>query len=168
MRHCWSAPAIVIRRVDASDGPALRDLYAHLSSESRRRRFLGTTSGIGMDTSSALCTPDHIHEEGFVAVLRTVGREDGRLVGHVCLAFGEVGVTELAVAVDDDFQERGIGRRLFGAALEWGTDHDVERFAATAFADNTAVLRLLTSSPGAVVRPTDGGLVDVEIPVGSQ
>ncbi len=159
-------PLIGIRAVDAHDADALRAFYASLSADTRRKRFLGTSSGIAAERSRAFCTPDHHHAEGFVAVLRAVGPRDGRVVGHLCLENDGAGGIELAIAVADGFQRHGIGRRLFEAARDWACAEGIARITATAFADNSPVLRLLTSAPmGATIRAADGGLVDIEIPL---
>ena len=158
-------PAVVIRQVNPADAPALCEFYAGLSSESRRRRFLGSTSPIGREGSCALCAVDHTHAEGLVA-LAAGGGDDGRLVGHLCLEPDGLGGVEIAVAVADRSQGQGIGRRLFEAAIAWARDHGIDRLTATALADNARVLRLLSSAPrGTIERWAGGGLVEIEIPI---
>ena len=160
-------PLVQIRPVDPHDADELAGFYARLSPESLRRRFMCMASGIGADQSRRLCTPDHEHREGFVAVLRTRDARDGLVCGHLCLEPASHDSVEIAIAVSDQFQGQGIGRRLFEAALDWALVHHVRVLVATAFADNTRVLRLLSSAPkGAEIQPAEAGLVDIEIPVG--
>jgi Rrf2 family protein len=148
------------RRVRPSDQAALVDFYAGLSPDSRYARFLGFTSGVGESASRSFCTPDHTHDEGFVADL------GGRIVGHLCLEPAGPRRLELAVAVSDDMQGRGVGRGLLEAALEWARQRRFEAILATAYADNFRVLRLLTSAPFPVhVTPADGGVVDIVMPL---
>ena len=153
-----------IRRVRPSDGSGLQEFYAGLSPESRRARFLGFSRSLGDDRVRQFCTPDHVHDEGFVAVADVSGHQ--RIVGHLCLADAGERCLELGVAVADDLQGRGIGRRLFEAGLTWAHSHDVEQLVASAFADNTRVLRLLSSAPhGARIVQGGSGVVDVTIPL---
>ena len=160
--------AIVVRHVDVADRVGLQAFYADLSGESRRRRFLGFTSGIRAEQSRAFCSPDHHHAEGFVAVLDNPGADDGRIVGHLCMEPEGAGGIELAVAVADDHQGRGIGRRLFEAAISWAQQEGFLQVSATAFVDNTAVLRLLSSAPhGARMKQEQGGIVSVVDPADS-
>jgi GNAT superfamily N-acetyltransferase len=113
-----------------------------------------------------MCGPDHRHAEGFVAEIQG-GADDGRIVGHLCLEPADQGAEEVALAVADEFQGRGVGRSLFDAGLAWARSRGVPRLVATAMADNTRILRLLTSaSPDAVVGQTGSGTVDVLIPLG--
>jgi acetyltransferase len=154
-----------IRRVREADAVGLIEFYGSLSPESRRLRFLGF-GAVGEGLARHMCGPDHRHAEGFVAEVQG-GAQDGRIVGHLCLEPTEEGAEEVAVAVDDEFQGRGIGRALFAAGLTWARSRGVPLLVATAMADNTRILRLLTSaSPEAVVRPASCGTVDVLVPLG--
>jgi acetyltransferase len=152
---------IEIRRVRPSDADALRAFYNELSVESRRARFMGSGGTLGDIASTTFCTPDHMHEEGFVAIA-----SNGQLVGHLCLVEAAGSSLELGIAVGDDWQGCGIGRRLFERALDWARDRGVETILASCFADNWRVLALLSStSHRPKVTPADGGIVDVIIPM---
>ena len=50
---------------------------------------------------------------------------------------------EVAIAVADELQHRGIGRRLLVAGLAWARRERIARFTATILAGNTAIHRLL-------------------------
>ena len=160
-------PQPIIRHVQPSDQRALLDFYDNLSAESRYERFLGFTRSMGEEAARSFCTPDHMHGEGFVALLKDPMRAGPpRIVGHLCLQPCGDDQLELAVAVADAYQGRGIGRQLFTSALNWAQAHAVERIFASAFADNGRVLRLLSSAPyPPEVSPADSGVVDVTIPL---
>ena len=118
MKLTHKPDGVVIRRVVPADAQALRDFYAALSPDSRRARFLASVSGLSKEQSRSFCAPDHVHAEGFVAVSAGPFAQD-RIIGHLCLEPAEGGSLELAVAVADAAQGRGIGRTLFTAALDW-------------------------------------------------
>lgn len=167
---CWMqestswVPETVIRRVRPDDQPALRRFYDELTPHTLRARFLGFVPGVSDTTSRSFCTPDHMHGEGFVALMPAL--EGGELVGHLCLEPANKDQLELAVAVADGHQGQGIGRSLMDAALAWASERHFEAVVATAFADNGRVLRLLSAAPyGAHVLPAGGGVVDVVIPL---
>ena len=154
--------SIDVRRITRDDQPRLVDFYAGLSPESRRTRFLGTAPGIGTSCASVLCGPDHVHEEGFVAVEHRAGRETDRIVGHVCIVDAGPRTSELAVAVADELQGRGIGRRLVNSAIGWAHAAAITTVTASAFADNWRVIRLLTESGYATTVVARGcGLVEI-------
>jgi GNAT superfamily N-acetyltransferase len=52
---------------------------------------------------------------------------------------------EVAVAVADAWQHRGIGRALLTAAIEWAAAHQVTRLRADVRWSNSAILGLLRS-----------------------
>jgi len=131
-----------IRPVRPADADELRRFYAGLSGESRRRRLLGTRSGLTEAQANRLCAVDHVHADGFVATVASDGGD--RIVGHLCLEPVESGAEEVAVAVDDDWQRHGLGRALYGAALISAASRGVRRLEATLFAYNTALRCLLT------------------------
>ncbi len=153
---------VSIRRVAAGDAHGLDAFYAGLSARSQRQRFLGYVPAVGVSNTRSFCMPDHEHSEGFVAV----ASGDGRIVGHICLVTDARGTTELAIAVEDDAQRQGIGRRLFRAALAWGQEHQLERFTATAFADNAGMQHLADSGPHPATRKAlGGGVIRIDIPL---
>jgi acetyltransferase len=157
--------SVHIRRVHEGDADGLLEFYGTLSPQSRHRRFLGFCS-VTEGVARQMCGPDHRHAEGFVAELHG-GADDGRIVGHLCLEPADDGAEEVALAVADEFQGRGIGRALYEAALSWARSRGVPTLVATAMADNTRILRLLISaSPKATVRPSACGTVDVFVPLG--
>jgi GNAT superfamily N-acetyltransferase len=157
---------IVIRPVRPSDQLALGNFYAALSTESRRQRFLGSGAGIGGSVARTLCSADHEHEEGFVALAGGQAGRPATVVGHVCLVVCGEQALELAIAVADGYQGQGIGRRLFEEAVAWASHHDVACLSAVALADNSRVLRLLTSTPCfSTTTPADAGVVEVAIEI---
>ncbi|HYI21481.1 MAG TPA: GNAT family N-acetyltransferase [Candidatus Limnocylindrales bacterium] len=160
----WHADEdVVIRRIQPSDRELLPDFYASLSQDSRYSRFLGSGS-LSDETMRSFCTPDHMHDEGFVALSHDADRS--RVVGHLCLEPAGPGRLELAVAVSDQVQGRGIGRRLMEAALQWATSRHFEAILASALGGNSRVLRLLTSAPyPAHVAAAASGTVDIVIPL---
>ncbi len=155
------SPTIHVRLVRPDDAPGLAALYAALSAESRRLRFLGSTTH-DPDALLACCAPDHRRAEGFVAEVRG-GDADGAIVGHLELVPGPHGSTEIAIAVADAHQHRGIGRQLLAAGLAWAREHHLHHLSATAFADNASVLGLFRGSlPGMRVIDLWDGTVEID------
>jgi acetyltransferase len=155
-----------VRRIRMGDQAALADFYAGLSPDSRRLRFFSAGSGLAKSAARSFCHPDHAHEEGFVIVAEPpeaeleVGHSGLRIVGHLCLEPTSEGELEMAVAIADAFQRRGLARRLLQAATAWARHHGYERLKATILVDNVAMLRLLQTIDGRVeLEPPLGGVV---------
>jgi acetyltransferase len=139
-----TGPAIRIRPVAPDDLVALRAFYCDLSPDSRYRRLL-SLGLLGEGDAKRFCGADHEHREGFLAIVDEAGGEDGRIVGHLCVEPVAADEVELAVAVADAYQGRGIGRALTHAALDWAREHGIARLRASMLADNTGIIRLIES-----------------------
>lgn len=155
-----------IRPISIRDCHGLVEFYSQLSGDSRRTRFLGTGTGVTRTAAAILCRPNHAHEKGLVAVA-TDGIGPPSIVGHVCMLRTAAKSSELGIAVADAYQGHGIGRRLYRAALEWARDNGIETLTASAFADNSRVLALLTGGCSATVTPAGAGTVEIKIDIGT-
>ncbi len=150
-------PGIHIRPIRRGDTVALERFYAGLSPDSLDARFHGATRGIEDLTAQLFCGPDHRHREGLVAVERMhAGREV--IVGHLCLEpIDGTSDLEMAVAVADAWQRRGIGRALLAAAMEWAPAHGVAALRAAIRWSNPAIIGLLRSVNRPMTIVNDGG-----------
>jgi RimJ/RimL family protein N-acetyltransferase len=131
---------IRIRRVVPEDAAGLERFYAELSPESRLRRFHAACRGISHELAETLAMADHRTRDGFVAVAGS------RIVGHVLLEPCGSKSEEVAVAVGDRLQGRGIGTLLLAAALASARLRRVSRLIAWVQAENTGMRRLLVRS----------------------
>jgi acetyltransferase len=132
-----------IRAIRPSDSCELQGFYAGLSAASRQTRFLAASAGVSEAQSRSFCTPDHDHENGFVAIVggNRVGVD--RIVGHLCLERDGADAAEVAIAVADAFQRQGIGRKLLARGAAWAIDAGINRLTATMSAGNAPIHRLL-------------------------
>jgi len=153
-----------VRAIRATDASELLGFYARLSPESRRTRFFSVNAGLSRSQSVSFCSTDHDHREGFVAVIDDRRRPGEQIVGHLCLEPDGAATAEVAIAVADSFQSRGVGRRLMAVGLAWASTADVVRFSATMIAANAPIHRLLVG----LGRPTQtrfvgAGVVEITI-----
>jgi GNAT superfamily N-acetyltransferase len=150
-----STAKILVRQITPADAAGLRDAFDHLSLESRRRRF--HSAGVRLTNADAerLASVDHRKTDALAAI----DPADGRIVGVACYVAlpREPGVAEIAVAVIDDWQGRGIGRELMHRLREPANANGFDRLVAYVDPDNQLVLDWLARA-GAVVSPTDGEL----------
>jgi acetyltransferase len=136
--------AVFIRRIRTSDVADLERFYRELPLDSLESRFLGATRGLSHLQATSFCTPDHGHDEGFVAVAEG---PDGReaIVAHLCMEPVCEATAEIAVAVADVYQRRGIGRRLVAAGVRWARHVGIRHLTATMYVGNVPIQRLLAS-----------------------
>lgn len=154
-RRTGADPELTIRRATEVDVPGIVRLYAGLSPESRRMRFFGSMPEASLEAAAGLDGEDEALSVLALAEARVVG--EARYVRH-----GD-GQCELAVAVADDAQHRGVGGRLLDALRQEAAAHGIERLCAVVRVDNIAMLRTLRSAGSAVVEPADDMLVVVEV-----
>lgn len=145
-----------MRRIDPSDSAEIERFYAALSDESRRTRFFAVGAGLSHQQSLSFCTPDHDHREGFVAVVHGSDTGIERIIGHLCLEPAGAHVAEVAIAVADGYQHRGIGRQLMDAGVEWARFEGFTVLTATTYMGNAPIHRLLTGL-GLPTHTTDAG-----------
>ena len=154
---------VSIRPIERTDASGLSDFYDRLSPESRRRRFLGCVRRSGAELAAAFTRHDG---QGFVAILAERGPNDGAVVGHATLQPDGTGGAEVAFAVADDLQGRGIGHRLMEAVVAGARSTGLRRLNATLFADNGAMRLLLRDAEGSVVSDSiESGVEEVVLAV---
>src|ERR1039458_6862403 len=101
----------------------IKAFYDGLSSESRYLRF----HGFGRTDTLARADAD----VSGVDRLALIGRHDGRVVAVACyVGLREPGVAEIAFAVADDDQRRGIGMRMLEQLAAIAADRGIRRFDA--------------------------------------
>jgi GNAT superfamily N-acetyltransferase len=155
-----------IRPIESGDRDRLFDFYRRLTPRSRWLRFLSASAGIGRGAASTFACVDHRHRDGFVAILAEAGPDDGTIIGHLCLEPDPAGidVEELAVAVADEFQGRGIGSALVGAAMASARRRGVRRLTATLLPTNGQMLGLLRETRLPIARDEfDAGVEEVAL-----
>jgi RimJ/RimL family protein N-acetyltransferase len=130
-----------IRPIGPADRDGVADLFARLSPESRRRRFLVPKSRLTQRELAYLTDIDHVGH----AALAAVDVPTGRLIGVCRYATwdGSENAAEVAVAVDDAMHGRGIGRCLATRIIEHARRVGIARLTASTHADNKPALALL-------------------------
>jgi RimJ/RimL family protein N-acetyltransferase len=150
---------IRVRRVGPGDAQQIESFYADLSAESRFLRFHGATPGIRHQQAEMFAAADHEQRDGFVAVA------DGRIVGHLVLEPLGNGIEELAVAVDDRIQHRGVGTLLLAAAIASARLRHIRRLVAWVMVDNIAMGRLLAAGHYPMHLDWDGSVARYELDI---
>ena len=148
LRDGWTLRLQTPAPVDYED---IKAFYDGLSPESRYLRFhgFGRTDAVARAESEA----------GGVDRLALIGRHDGRVVavaGYVGLR--EPGVAEVAFAVADDDQQRGIGMRMLEQLAEIAAGRGIHRFDAEVAASNRLMLGVFEHAGFAVRREGFGEL----------
>ena len=133
-------PDVTVRPIRATDKDALLDLFARLSDRSRMRRFLSPKPRLSARELAYFTEVDHRTHEALVAVAA-----DGRFVGVGRYACGpdDTTVADVAFAVADSWQGRGIGTALAVLIVERARMNGIGHLHATTLPENGASRKLL-------------------------
>jgi acetyl coenzyme A synthetase (ADP forming)-like protein len=141
------------------DAEGLVEFFARLSARSRYLRFHGARS-VDHDLVTTFLEPD------WATTGALIGRHEARIVALASYArLRDPAIAEVAFAVADQFQGRGVGTRLLERLAERAAAVGVERFVAEVLAENTAMLGVFRDAGFEVTRSLAGGEVEVQFPI---
>jgi len=155
------ADELMIRPISPDDKEGLSRSFDRLSEQSRYRRFLSPHDRLSAAELRYFTEVDHHDHEALVAV-------DPRIPAGVGLARyvrwkGDPQSAELAVAVVDDWQGKGVGTRLASALAKRAREEGISVFTAIVLADNDPMLSLARELGDVRVLNRDRGTVELAI-----
>jgi protein lysine acetyltransferase len=132
---------LIVRQIRPDDKALLVNGLARMSPASREARFLGPKQRFTLSELRYLTEVDGIDHVAYVALRADAPKElvaVGRMVRHK----DEPAAAEIAIAVCDAWQRRGVGKLLGGILATAARDRDIRWLTATMAAGNTAAHRL--------------------------
>ncbi len=145
---------VTLRVAAAADEPRIAELYARLSAESFRRRF---HSGRPKPVLIARLARIDVAPGAVSLVAMTPGSD--RLAAEARYVPTAEDAGELALAVLDDFQGLGLGRRMLSALIDHAGASGLDRLSAVVQCSNDTMLDLLTRYGSALTEPADENFV---------
>jgi GNAT superfamily N-acetyltransferase len=161
IERCRDGAEIVVRPVRMSDEEALQDFFYSLSNESARQRFMAHKSSYPHAEMQRLVDADYVETFGLVASVP----ETGELIAMArydmdpATRFGDV-----AFAVRDAWQRRGIGTLLMRRMLEAARANGLDGFSADVLGGNPGMLMVFQQSGLVVQSRFDGSVFHLEMP----
>lgn len=152
---------VEIRPIEADDKDALARGFDRLSERSRYRRFLSPRGPLTESELSYLTEVDHRDHEALVAVDPETGEGVG--VARFVRSPEDRQTAELAVAVVDDWQRRGVGSLLTAELTKRAREEGIACFTALALAENDAMLGLLQDLGQVRTGRTELGTVELAV-----
>jgi acetyl coenzyme A synthetase (ADP forming)-like protein len=148
-----------LRAPGAEDVDALVAFFSELSEQSLYRRFHGFPA-LGRKLVESVLDPDW-HERGAL-----LGSLDGRIVALANWErLRDPQTAEVAFAVSDEVQGRGIGTRLLEQLATRAAEAGVEQFVTEVLHSNTAMLDVFRDAGFVVTRVDAAGEVEVRFPI---
>ena len=148
-----------LRAPVAEDADALLEFFSGLSEHSRYLRFHGFPA-LGPKLVEPLLAPDW-QERGAL-----LGSLDGRIVAVAnWVRLRDPRAAEIAFAVDDEFQRRGIGTRLLEQLAARAGDAGIEEVVAEVLHENDKMLGVFRNAGFAVTRAGEGGELEIRLAI---
>lgn len=154
---------IRVRALRSGETAAVDEVFAGMSAASRHRRFHAPVPSLSDRALAALTDVDGHRRVALVAEMRD--RRRWRAVGIARYVRGDGDVAEVAVAVVDDRQGRGVARRLLTELRRHAVQAGVAAFTGSVQRDNAAALALLRSLFPDARRTATGPVVEFTAPL---
>lgn len=139
---------VAIRFIGKQDAALLVEMFHRLSPESKRLRFHLYTTRVPQEriwqVATRLSDLDSKSQVGLLAtVIEGNDRECAVGVAHLMRATLADKEAEVAVVVRDDFQRRGLGKRLLLLLAEQARSLGITHFTGWVVADNVRLMKLI-------------------------
>ena len=130
-----------LRPICGDDKLLLVDAFERLSDDSRYRRYFSHVHELAPEMLAYLTEVDHVDHEAIIAIELSSGEALG--VARFIRRHDDAEEAEIAFAVIDDWQGRGLGRALLTELARRARRVGVHRFTAVVLYDNDRAIQLL-------------------------
>ncbi|MEW6164330.1 MAG: bifunctional acetate--CoA ligase family protein/GNAT family N-acetyltransferase [Pseudomonadota bacterium] len=135
---------VVIRPISPEDADMEQEFVRKLSSETKYFRFMNTLRELSSAQLVRLTQIDYDREMAFVAITEKDGEEVE--IGVARYAMNPDGEScEFAIVVADDWQGKGLARRLMGVIIDTARSRGVKYMNGDFLAENTRMIQFVTS-----------------------
>ncbi len=153
--------ALLLRPIQPQDEELLHDAVAAMSERSVYFRFFSPIKRMSDALAHRLAVVDYSDRFALVATLRVAtGKQRIAGVARYDRAPG-TDVAEVAVAVIDEFQRRGLGRVLLGELARVARRHGIKTFTLIVLPENREMLGLLRKMGWIHQARLNGGLYEI-------
>ena len=151
---------VVLRPVAPEDREAIRTSFERMGPDSRYTRFLSPIEELTERQLDYLTDVDHHDHE---AILALDGEGSGVGVARYVRLEHDGPRAEVAVAVIDDWQGRGVGSALLECLSDRAREDGVEVFTAALLAENRSSAEILRRLGSTTTHNAGAGLMELEI-----
>jgi RimJ/RimL family protein N-acetyltransferase len=153
---------VLLRPVKHTDDEQMKELFYSFSEHTLYLRFHRVLKEMPHRKRQMFVNIDYFQEMAIVAVVDVDGREE--FVGSSRYMMDEgTKSAEVAFAVRDDWQGRGLGHLLFTSLARIAMDRNIHSFTADVLAENQAMLRVFRGGGFAMKTDREEGVIHVEI-----
>ncbi len=154
---------IEIRALRPDDRANMLAAVGRISAQSLYRRFFGAKRDFSEQEKAYYLDVDFINHVALVATVEQGGRTE--IVGGARYVVVKPGTAEVAFAVVDEFQGKGIGSTLMRHLTLLARKAGLKAMIAEVLPENAAMLKVFEKSGTEVATTRDGGVVHVRVQI---
>ena len=161
-RTTRSGMEILLRPVNISDEPLLKDFFYSLSDQSLYRRFISLRKDMPHERLQDFAIIDYTKETVILAVISEDEKEE--VIGMGQYGINDITHTaEVAFVVRDDYQNKGIGTELLSYLTYLAKKQGLLGFTAEVLTENRPMLHLFEKMGFDIEKRTGGGVYEMRI-----
>jgi acyl-CoA hydrolase/GNAT superfamily N-acetyltransferase len=153
---------VFIRPIRPDDEPMMKEMFYNFSERTRYLRFHGPIKSLPHTRLQVFCNVDYDEEMALIGTIGDPGSEEVIAVGRY-MHDAANNSAEVAFAVQDDYQNKGLGKALYGKLVDIGRERRIEKFFAEVLPENIPMLRVFHHADCEVATKTEGEVVHVTI-----
>ena len=152
-----------VRPLHPEDEPLLHDAFSRMSERSVYFRFFSPLKRLPEDLAHRLATVDGNQRFALIATTHRLSPDHHEQIVGVArydLVPG-TDVAEVAVAVVDDYQRRGLGSQLLSILAAIAREHGIKTFTLIVLPENQSMLKLLRRLGSIHPAKLEGGMYEI-------
>jgi GNAT superfamily N-acetyltransferase len=158
-RQLAGAEEVLVRPIRPEDKHGLQQGIERMSPQSRYRRFFSPVPRVTGAQMRYLTEVDHHTHEALLAI--DPRSRDGIGVARFVRSAEDPAAAEVAVAVSDEWQRRGVATLLLYELTARAREEGISRFTASVLAENQAALEMMHKLAEARVVHAEQGVVEL-------
>jgi GNAT superfamily N-acetyltransferase len=150
---------VLVRPIRPEDKRGLQQAIERLTPQSRYRRFFSPVPRVTSAQMRYLTEVDHHDHEALLAI--DPRSRNGVGVARFVRSLQDPTTAEVAVAVSDEWQRRGVATLLLYELTARAREEGISRFTASVLAENRAALEMMGKLAEARVLHAEQGVVEL-------
>jgi len=151
---------IFVRPIRPDDEPLMRDMFYDFSEQTKYLRYHAALKAMPHNKLQIFCTVDYQTEMALIGLFGNPGEEQVVGVGRY-MTDAEQHSAEVAFAVRDEWQRKGLGTYFFNRLVQIGRENGIRTFHAYVLVENSGMLKIFHRSGLVVESVNEGDVVRV-------
>ena len=153
---------VFVRPIRPDDEPMIRDMFYDFSEQTKYLRYHAALKTMPHNKLQVFCTVDYDTEMALIALTGAPGAEQVLGVARY-MRDAEGDSAEVAFAVRDEWQRKGLGTYFFNRLVQIALEKGIHTFSAYVLVENSGMLKIFHRSGMVVETVNEGDVVRVEM-----